>query len=96
LQSGFCLECLSAGCAHLSTKRRKRLSPREIEVVRLLAAGESNKSIAYHLDISENTVKGYSAAVYSKLGLRTPFASPRVALANWWHRHRPDLFKEAA
>ena len=45
-----------------------RLSPREAEVLALLAEGASNKVIARHLDISVHTVKFHVAAILVKLG----------------------------
>lgn len=45
-----------------------RLSPRETEVLALLAEGASNKVIARHLDISVHTVKFHVAAILVKLG----------------------------
>ncbi len=45
-----------------------RLTAREIEVLRGLAAGRANKQIAGDLGISEHTVKFYTSAIYSKLG----------------------------
>ncbi len=49
------------------------LSERELEIVRLLAAGLPNKAIARQLDISLNTVKTHTKNLYSKLevGSRT-------------------------
>ena len=44
------------------------LTPREIEVVRLLAAGRSNKEIATGLEIGEETVKSHVGRVLAKLG----------------------------
>jgi DNA-binding NarL/FixJ family response regulator len=44
------------------------LTPREREVLALLAAGLPNKAIAPRLDISEHTVKTHVAAIYQKLG----------------------------
>lgn len=44
------------------------LSPREIEVLRLIAAGNSNKLIANQLSISEATAKSHVANILSKLG----------------------------
>ncbi|OYW44086.1 MAG: helix-turn-helix transcriptional regulator [Sphingomonadales bacterium 12-68-11] len=46
------------------------LSPREIEVIERLAAGESNKEIARRLGISPNTVKTHVTRVYEKLGVQ--------------------------
>jgi DNA-binding CsgD family transcriptional regulator len=43
------------------------LSPRELEIVEALAAGESNKEMARRLGISPNTVKTHVARVYEKL-----------------------------
>jgi DNA-binding NarL/FixJ family response regulator len=44
------------------------LSPREIEVLRLIATGSSNKLIADQLSISEATAKSHVASILSKLG----------------------------
>jgi DNA-binding NarL/FixJ family response regulator len=44
------------------------LTPRESEVLQLLARGLPNKQIAYQLKISEHTVKFHISSVYSKLG----------------------------
>lgn len=47
-----------------------RLSPRETEVLRLMAGGLSNREIADALGTSERTVKNQASAVLSKLGVR--------------------------
>jgi len=44
------------------------LTPREIEVLRLLAEGLGNKGIASRLEISEHTVKFHVASIMGKLG----------------------------
>ena len=44
------------------------LSPREIDVLRLIANGNSNKLIADQLSISEATAKTHVASILSKLG----------------------------
>src|SRR6202163_2321117 len=44
------------------------LTPREIDILRLIAAGNSNKQIADQLSIGEATVKGYITNILSKLG----------------------------
>jgi DNA-binding NarL/FixJ family response regulator len=44
------------------------LSPREVEVLRTVAAGHSNKNVADELAISEETVKGHMKSILSKLG----------------------------
>src|SRR5882672_4529081 len=44
------------------------LTPGEVEVLRLIAAGNANKQIAAHLSITEETVKGRVKNILSKLG----------------------------
>ncbi|HEY0105709.1 MAG TPA: response regulator transcription factor [Rhizomicrobium sp.] len=44
------------------------ISARELEVLRELAAGRSNKQIAARLDVSPNTVKTHVARLFEKLG----------------------------
>jgi DNA-binding NarL/FixJ family response regulator len=44
------------------------LTPRELEVLSLLAEGLPNKAIARRLEISDQTVKFHVAAIYGKLG----------------------------
>jgi DNA-binding NarL/FixJ family response regulator len=43
------------------------LTPRECEILELLASGQSNKEIARHLAISPNTAKTHIANVFQKL-----------------------------
>jgi len=45
------------------------LTPREIEILGLLAAGDSNKTIAARLSISVHTVKFHISSILSKLGV---------------------------
>jgi response regulator RpfG family c-di-GMP phosphodiesterase/DNA-binding CsgD family transcriptional regulator len=45
------------------------LSPRELEVISLMAKGLSNKEIASHLYISEHTVKNHISNIFQKLNL---------------------------
>jgi DNA-binding CsgD family transcriptional regulator len=46
------------------------ISGRELEVLKLLAAGQSNKEIARQLDLSPNTVKTHIARLFEKLQAR--------------------------
>jgi two-component system NarL family response regulator len=48
---------------------RPELTLREIEVLKLVVKGKSNKQIAQDLDITEDTVKGHLKNVYGKLGV---------------------------
>lgn len=47
------------------------LSPREREILAVLAQGVSNKEIARTLDISEKTVRNHLSNVYRKMGVRS-------------------------
>lgn len=47
----------------------KRLTPREIEIVRMISQGLRNKAIAERLTISEGTVKIHLHNIYEKLGV---------------------------
>ncbi len=53
-----------------------RLTPRESEVVHLLADGLSTKEISQKLALTEHTIRNYLSAIYEKLGV-----SSRVELA---------------
>jgi NarL family two-component system response regulator LiaR len=46
------------------------ITPRELEVLELLAAGLSNREIAERLCVSQNTVKTHSGRLYGKLSAR--------------------------
>ena len=48
----------------------RSLTTRELEVLRLIAAGLRNQEIAHHLSISQATVKRHIANAYDKLGAR--------------------------
>jgi DNA-binding NarL/FixJ family response regulator len=48
------------------------LTPRERDVLNLLAQGKSNAEIAAALGIAEQTVRNYVASIYSKLNVILP------------------------
>jgi DNA-binding NarL/FixJ family response regulator len=50
--------------------RLRSLTPRELEVLRLIAEGASNSEIAAELVVSETTVKTHVGNVFAKLGAR--------------------------
>jgi DNA-binding NarL/FixJ family response regulator len=49
---------------------RRNLSPREREVVRLMADGQTNRQIAKALELGEETVKTLVGRAFDKLGVR--------------------------
>jgi DNA-binding CsgD family transcriptional regulator len=61
------------------------LSAREVQVVRLVAAGKSNREIAEALVISRNTVERHVNHILAKTG-----ASNRTQVAGYAHRHLLD------
>jgi len=72
---------------HLATKLAQRvsgetLSGREIEVIKLMAQGKSNKEIGSALFISEGTVKSHLKRIFRKLGV----ISRTEAIAKAAHR----------
>jgi DNA-binding CsgD family transcriptional regulator len=46
------------------------ITPRELEILGLIAAGMSNREIAEKLFVSENTVKTHSTRLFDKLGAK--------------------------
>ena len=46
------------------------ITPRELEILELIAAGLSNKEIADRVFVSENTVKTHSSRVFEKLNVK--------------------------
>ena len=62
-----------------------RLTPREVQVLHLIAAGESNQTIAVGLGLSLRTIERHTANIYMKIGVDGPAA--RTAAANYAFRH---------
>ena len=60
------------------------LSPRELDVLKLIAAGDSNKLIARAYDLSPHTVKRHVANILDKLGVQS-----RGQAAAWYNERRP-------
>jgi len=56
------------------------LTPRELDVLVLLADGVGNREIASRLEISEHTVKFHLSAIFGKLGASTRTDAVRRAL----------------
>lgn len=60
------------------------LSPRETEVLRLLAWGHSNKEIAARLDLSVKTVEAHKAHAMQKLDMKSRVDIVRFAILQGW------------
>ncbi|HEX2954551.1 MAG TPA: response regulator transcription factor [Bacillota bacterium] len=58
------------------------LTERELEILKYMAKGLANKSIAGELSISENTVKTHIAKVFQKLGVNDRTEAVTTALQN--------------
>ena len=71
----------------LVTARRGRrpfeeLTARELDVLKLVARGLSNKQIAWRLTISEKTVKAHMTSIFGRIGV-----GDRTQAALWAQRH---------
>jgi DNA-binding NarL/FixJ family response regulator len=58
------------------------LTPREIEILQLVLAGRTNKTIATRIFISEKTVEFHLDKIYTKIGMRT-----RMLAGMWAMQH---------
>jgi DNA-binding NarL/FixJ family response regulator len=56
--------------AHGGTPAPGELTPRELDVLTLIARGRSNKVIARELGVAEKTVKTHVSSVLAKLGVQ--------------------------
>jgi DNA-binding CsgD family transcriptional regulator len=64
---------IPAGEPFVADERKREglgITPRELEVLELIAQGMSNREIAGKLFVSENTVKTHSSRVFDKLGAK--------------------------
>ncbi len=64
-----------------AAEQQPELSPREIEVLRLVGQGKSTREIADALNRSVKTIETHKQAIKTKLGADTPAALVRLALA---------------
>ena len=55
------------------------ITPRELEILGLIATGLSNREIAAHLFVSENTVKTHSSRLFDKLGAKRRTQAVQIA-----------------
>jgi DNA-binding NarL/FixJ family response regulator len=60
--------------------REDPLTPRELQIVKLIAEGDSSRQIAHALTISEKTVERHRANILEKLGMRDRVQLTRYAI----------------
>jgi len=60
------------------------LTEREEEVLTAVAEGQTSKEIAYHLGITERTVKAHLTSIYNKLGVDSRAAAIAEAAKRGW------------
>jgi two-component system, NarL family, response regulator NreC len=73
---------VAAGLEHQPAAEHPVLSPRETDVLRLMALGHTNREIGEQLDLSVRTVETHRAHIQQKLGLSSRPELTRYALAN--------------
>ncbi len=66
----------------VASSNAHRLTPREVQVLRLVAAGKTNAAIAAELFLSERTVERHLSNIFTKLDLST-----RTAATAWAYEH---------
>ncbi|MGH6684134.1 MAG: response regulator [Pseudolabrys sp.] len=67
--------------------RMATLTPQQVRVLMMLSEGLLNKQIAYHLDVSEATVKAHVSAILQKLGVESRtqavIAAAKIETGHW-------------
>ena len=69
---------IAAGTREAQGAPLERLTPREVEVLRLLATGADNRRIAHLAGVSVNTVRFHLTNIFQKLHVRTRTEAVRV------------------
>ncbi len=71
--------------AEIDEDARLGLSARELEVMSMIASGQTNGEIAAKLFLAEKTVKNHVRRIYAKLGV----ANRPAAIAHWQENRMP-------
>jgi HD-GYP domain-containing protein (c-di-GMP phosphodiesterase class II) len=80
---GDVVEAVLAAAGHPAVRRHSRpsgLSPREVEILRLIARGLSSKEIAARLTLSPKTVRNHTEHIYAKTGADNRVAASLFAV----------------
>lgn len=67
--------------SHQTHSALESLSPRELQVLRLVAEGKTSKEIANLLDLSEQTIRSYRKTMMRKLGVNNVAGLTQLALS---------------
>lgn len=78
------LPALSSAPRALPASPNQALTPREIEVLGMLAEGLGNKAIAWNLSISEHTVKFHVASIFAKLNASSRTEAVTLGIRQGW------------
>jgi DNA-binding NarL/FixJ family response regulator len=60
--------------------RADGLTSREVEILRLVTSGRTNKQLAEELGVSTRTVDAHLRSIYAKLGVKSRSAATRYAV----------------
>jgi HD-GYP domain-containing protein (c-di-GMP phosphodiesterase class II) len=85
------LACAGQPARRASPERLAGLTPREIEVLRLIAAGDTTKEAARKLEIATKTADNHIQSLYSKIGVTTRAGAALYALERGLVQHEIAL-----
>lgn len=71
-----------AGNIHWPVNLSERMTPRQLEIMLMLAEGKVNKQIAYELDVSTATVKVHIRNAITRLGAKNRMNAVAIVAAN--------------
>jgi DNA-binding CsgD family transcriptional regulator len=60
--------------------RADGLTPREVEILRLVTSGRTNRQLAEELGVSTRTIDAHLRSIYAKLGVKSRSAATRYAV----------------